>query len=185
MAQRVTLFESAGVRIKRKFDNVCKFTDGVEQMILNLVAECREEGFFNLGERYSSIFHRKKLAAEIEVEMKARACIEDAQLNWSRGEPEMAQHLVKYVIKEQRPSFTHPKALRMMGEYLAEARLEDTNTIVKSYFMKSIKFSANLKNNEPIKAGKAYHLPVEQRTRLDLENRKRNNQAMAKCKIFR
>lgn len=182
LAQRVVLFESAGIRVKRKLDNVCKFTDGVEQMILNLVAECREEGFLNKGERYSLMFHKKKLSVEIEHEMRARGFIEDAQLNWSRGESEMAQHLINHVIKEQRPSFTHPKALRMMGEYLAEARLEDTNTIVKSYFMRSMKFSTNLRSKDL--TGKAYNLPAEERMHLDLENRQRNYQAMAKCMIL-
>lgn len=184
LAQRVTLFESAGIRVKRKLENVCKFTDGVEQMILNLMAECRDEGIPNLSERYLSMFHNKKLSTEIEHEMRARAHIEDAQLNWCKGKSEMAQHLINHVIEEKRPSFTHSKALRMMGEYLAEGRLEDTNEIVKTYFMRSMKFSANLRTYNKDIGVKAYNPPPEERIHLDLDNRKRNYQAMAKCKIL-
>lgn len=178
LAQRVTMFQSAGVRARRKIENVCKFTEGIQQMILNLVTECREEGFTNLGNRYSCALQKMTLSRE----MRAKALIEDAQLNWNGGETEMAKHLISAVIDENTPSFTHSKALGMMGEYLAEARLEDTRTIFKSYLMKSMMFSANLKMNDKIAAGKTYYHSPEEKERLDLENRRRNYQAMAKCK---
>lgn len=178
LAQRVTLLESAGVRAKRKFESVSKF-DGIQQMILNLVAECREEGFLNLGERYSATLHKKNLIRE----MKARAFIEDAQLNWKRGELEMAQHLITNVAKQEFPSFTRAKAIGMMGEYLAEARLEDTKTIIDSHLKESIRFSSKLQRSD-LKPGESYYVPREERDQLHLENRKRNNLAIAKCKCY-
>lgn len=180
LAQRVVMFQSAGVRARRKIENVCKFTEGIQQMILNLVTECREEGFSNLGNRYSCALQKMTLSRE----MKAKALIEDAQLNWNCGETEMAKHLISAVIDENTPSFTHSKALGMMGEYLADARLEETRTIFKSYLEKSLMFSANLKINDKITLGSTYYHSPEERQRLDLENKRRNYQAMAKCKGF-
>lgn len=182
LAQRITLLESAGVRAKRKFENVCKFGDGIQQMMLNLVAECREEGFLNLGERYSATLQKKNLNRE----MKARACVEDAQLNWKRGESEMAQMLIANVIKQELPSFTRAKAFGIMGEYLAEARLEDTKTIIKSYLKESNRFSDGCRkaSEQTIKPDSAYYVPPDEKERLHLENMKRNHLAIAKCKIF-
>lgn len=147
-------------------------------MILNLIAECREEGFFNLGERYSATLHKMQLSGE----MKAHALIEDAQLSWSRGEGEMTKHMINAVIKDNRPTFSYAKALWMMGEYLADARLEDTKTIIDKYFTKSVSFSSNLKKSENIPVGSAYYYSPEDRQRLELQNKKRNYQAIAKCK---
>lgn len=146
-------------------------------MILNLIAECREEGFLNLGKRYSATLHKLNLNRE----MKARAFIEDAQLNWKRGESEMAQILIANVITQALPSFTRAKAFGMMGEYLAEGRLEDTKTIIKSYLMESNKFSDKIRNSD-IKSDSAYYVPPEEREHLHLENKKRNYLAIAKCK---
>lgn len=179
LAQRVIMVQSAGVRAARKIENVGKFGASLQQMILNLITECREEGFFNLGHRYSATLHKMQLSGE----MKAHALIEDAQLSWSRGEGDMAKHMITAVIAENKPTFTHAKALWMMGEYLADARLEDTNTIIQTYFSKSVSFSTNIKKSEHIPVGSAYYYSPEDRQRLDLENRKRNYQAIAKCKL--
>lgn len=181
LAQRVIIVQSAGVRAKRKIENVCKFGAGLQQMILNLIAECREEGYFNLGERYSATLHKLQLSRE----MKADTLIEDAQLSWARGEGEMAKRLIDAVISETKPTFTHAKALWMMGEYLADARLEDTKTIINHYLLKSVTFSLNVKQqmDEHISVGSVYWKSPEDRQRLDLENRMRNYQAVAKCKL--
>ncbi|XP_031619505.1 serine/threonine-protein kinase ATM [Contarinia nasturtii] len=177
LAQRITLLESAGVRAKRNFEKVFKFGDGIDQMILNLVSECREEGFYNLGERYLSTLYKKKLNRE----MNARAYIEDAQLNWSQGESEMAQKLIENIIKDMFPSFTRAKAIGMMGEYLAEARLEDTKTIINDYFVLSNKTSGGIKkSSDAIKPDSHYYYPPEVRERRHLENKKRNYHAIAK-----
>lgn len=182
LAQRITLLESAGVRAKRKFESVGNFSNGIQEMILNLVAECREEGFLNLGQRYSAMLHKNNLNRE----MKARAFIEDAQLNWKRGECEMAKLLIENVIKQEFPSFTRAKAFGMMGEYLAEARLEDTKTIINSYLKESNKFSAICRKNcDQLKSNSPYYVRPEDRDRLNLENKKRNHLAIAKCKNLR
>lgn len=182
MAQRSIIFQSAGVRARRKIENACNFTNVIQQMILNLVSECRAEGFFNLGERYSVMLHKMELLHE----MKTKALIEDAQLNWQRGESEMTQHMISTVIKEKQPTFTHARALGMMGEYMADGRLEDTKTIIDTYFLKSIRFSSNLKNKNHVKSESSYYYYApDEKERLELENRKRNYQAIAKCKCIR
>lgn len=178
LAQRLTLFQSATLGATRKIEHS---SDGIQQMLLNLVSECHQEGFNNLGKRYSSILHQMKLSNEME----ARALIEDARLNWNRGDTEIAQHLIKAVIDKKVPSFTHSTALAMMGEYLAEARLEDTKTIIQNYLMESMVFSSKIKQKaDKLFLGTTYHEPLEQRVQKDLLNKKRNYHAMAKCKWF-
>lgn len=127
------------------------------------------------------MLHQMKLSNEIE----ARALIEDARLNWNRGDTEIAQHLIKAVIDKRVPSFTHSTALAMMGEYLAEARLEDTKTIIQNYLMESMVFSSKIKQKaDKYFLGTEYHEPLEQRVKKDLLNKKRNYHAMAKCIWF-
>lgn len=176
LAQRFTLFQSATIVATRKIENL---NDGIQQILLKLVTECREEGDTNLGKRYSYILHKMKLPNEIE----AKAFIEDAQLHWIDGKTEMAHSFVKAVIDKKTPSFVHSTALSMMGEYLAEAGMEDTNTVIQNYLMEAMVFSSKLKQKaDRLTAGKAYHQPLEVRERLDLLNRKRNYRAIAKCK---
>lgn len=100
LAQRVIMVQSAGLRAMRKIANVCKFGDSLQQMILNLIIECREEGYFNLGERYSATLHKMQLSHV----MKAEALLEDAQLSWTRGEGEMAKRMIEAVISENKPT---------------------------------------------------------------------------------
>lgn len=178
LAQRVTIFESAGVRFKRKLTNVWQTNNGIQHMYIELVDRCREEGVFNLGKRYLSKLQEKSLSKE----MKARTYIADAQWNWSNGELETAQNLISNVIATKLPSITHAKALGMMGKYLAETRLEDPNTIVKCYLMKSNKFSASYLKQADNFSKNEYYLPAEERQRFHLKNMKRNYQVMAKCK---
>lgn len=181
LAQRVTMVQSAGIRATRKIANVGKFGTSLQQMVLNLITECRDEGFFNLGERYSAELHKMQLPREL----KAEVLIEDALLSWTRGDGDMAKHMISAVINQHKPTFTHAKALWMMGKYLADARLEDTNTIIEKYFERSVGFSTKVKqNSENITADSAYYYTPEDRKRLDLENRKRNYQAIAKCKLL-
>lgn len=69
-----------------------------------------------------------------------------------------------------------------MGVYLADFRLEDTYTIIQKYFEKSVKFSTKVKQNDfPVDS--PYYRTPEDATRLELANRKRNYQAMAKCTL--
>lgn len=100
LAQRVIMVQSAGIRAMRKIENVCKFGVSLQRMVLNLITECREEGYFNLGERYSATLHKMQLSNE----MKAETLIEDAQLSWTRGEGEMAKHMIAAVIDENKPT---------------------------------------------------------------------------------
>lgn len=178
LAQRTTMLESAGVVAKRKIE---KLNDCMQQMILNLVVECREEGAINLGERYLNTVQKMVLSSE----MQARVHLENAKLNWSRGNWEMAQHLLSTVVKMQVPSLTHAQALGMLGEYLAEARLEDTSTVIQTYLIKSTNFSTKFKKNAGAIAPESpYYQSPQQIERVELANRKRNYLAMAKCKQF-
>lgn len=68
----------------------------------------------------------------------------------------------------------------MMGLYLADSRLEDTNTIIQKYFEKSVNFSTKVKQSDIPVENPYYHSP-EDGARLDLANRKRNYQAIAMC----
>lgn len=179
LAQRITMLQSVGVRAKRRFENSYNLSNSlIPQMMLNLVAECREEGFFDFGQRYSVTLQRMELPREMEL----KALIEDAQLSWHRGEGEMAQHMIDKVISKETPTFTHAKALGMKGEYLADARLEDTNIIIKSYLQDSVTFSATIKTKGEDFRKKPFYHPPKEREHLDMENRKRNYQAIAKCK---
>lgn len=176
LAQRLTMFQSAKSVATRKIES---FGDGIQQMLRKLASECRREGCNNWARRYLSKLHEiiEKKGIDASKELKARALIEDAQLTWSQGETETAQHMITAVINMNLPSFTHSKALGIMGEYLAETHLEDTKTIIDKYLLKSIESSSNLKEIE----GKIYRQPLEEIKRL---NRKRNYQAMAKCNYF-
>lgn len=69
-----------------------------------------------------------------------------------------------------------------MGLYLADSRLEETNTIINKYFDKSVNFSTKVKQTV-IPVDKPYYHTPEDGARLDLANRKRNYQAIAKCKL--
>lgn len=121
----------------------------------------------------------------LSKEIQARALIEDAQLNWSRGDSEIAQHLIQAVMEKKIPSFTICTATGMMGEYLAEARLEDTKTIIQKYLMESMVLSSKLKKMDLSHVTNTdYHHPPEESERLDLLNKKRNYHAIAKCKAF-
>lgn len=176
LAQRLTMFQSAKAVATRKIESS---GNGIQQMLRKLASECRRAGFNNWARRYLSKLHKliEKKGFDVSKELKARALIEDAQLTWTQGETDAAQQMITAVIDMKLPSFTHSKALGIMGEYLAEARLEDTKTIIDKYLLKSIESSTNLKEIE----GKIYRQPLEEIKRL---NRKRNYQAMARCKCF-
>lgn len=109
--------------------------------------------------------------------------IEDAELNWSRGEVELAKLLVLHLINEQRPSTAHIKAHCIYGEYLAETQSENIRTIIDSYFKKSINASKNYISIE-ISTNASHYQPIEARKQFDLINKKQNYQLIAKCMNF-
>lgn len=67
LAQRVRLFEAAGVRAKRKIESVCKSEDSIPAMVLQLAGECREEGHFTLATRHLATINAERLSREMTV----------------------------------------------------------------------------------------------------------------------
>lgn len=67
LAQRITIFKSAGTRARRKIETVYNLKDGIQQMTLNLATECREEGYQNLSQRYLSSIQNMQLTRDMKV----------------------------------------------------------------------------------------------------------------------
>lgn len=74
--------------------------------------------------------------------------------------------------------------MRMYGEYLAETGAESAQKVIDSYFKKSIIKSNNFKSKMEDYKMKDFYLPPAVVGKIDLENRKRNYHAMAKCKYL-
>lgn len=70
LAQRIAIFHSAGVRAKRKIESVLNVTEGIQDMLLNLVAEAREEKNYNMATRYLAMLSRQPLSKEIQVSFR-------------------------------------------------------------------------------------------------------------------
>lgn len=67
LAQRMTLLNLAGIRARRKIENIYQISDGVQEMLLNLVKECRKEGFNNFATRYLTTLYSINPSREIKV----------------------------------------------------------------------------------------------------------------------
>lgn len=67
LAQRVRLFEAAGVRAKRKLHDVWKSEEGIPEIVLQLVSECREEGYFTSATRHLTTINAEHLSREMTV----------------------------------------------------------------------------------------------------------------------
>lgn len=69
LAQRIVILKTAGVRALRKikiFDE--QFSkNGIQQMILDLGSECREEGHHNLCRGYLSTLKTMQLSKDMKV----------------------------------------------------------------------------------------------------------------------
>lgn len=73
LAQRITIFNLAGVRAKRKIEAVVKMSEGIQSMLLNLVSEARKEESFNLATRYLATLNSMQLSSEIKVFILSQA----------------------------------------------------------------------------------------------------------------
>lgn len=67
LAQRIVLFNSAGVRAKRKIESFFNISEGTQEMLLNLASVCRKEGFSNLAIRYMADLHSMELPRDFQV----------------------------------------------------------------------------------------------------------------------
>lgn len=65
-AQRIALIRVAGIRAKRKIDSILK-ADGLQRMMLDLIGDCREEGYYNSCTRYLLMLQQLTLSKEMQV----------------------------------------------------------------------------------------------------------------------
>lgn len=76
MAQRIEILNSIGVRARRKVENVLEVTEGIQDMLLNLVSESIEEKKFSLATRYLAILNNQQqtLSKENKVNVSNFLC---------------------------------------------------------------------------------------------------------------
>lgn len=136
LAQRLTLFES-DIHIKSKLQD--QLPNGLEQMHLDLMTECREAEDFDLAKTYSARLQKIILSKPaLSKEFLAKVHLENAQLYWDNDEVDNAEYFIELVIDSKIPSFTLSKGLCMMGELRAKSGLKRTKVIAKDYLSKSI-----------------------------------------------
>lgn len=186
LAQRIILFQSAGLRAQRKIENVCNLTNGIQQMILELAGECREERCFNMSQRYLASLREMNTSREMSIKM----LYENAKLSWDIGDHVLTKHMIDAVRNERILSHVPIAAWGMYGEYLAETRAENTRTIIEEYFKKSNRMSKALmmKVSSDSESNRIYRrdccLSLEEVQQFKSDNKVRNLRAMAKCKSF-
>lgn len=184
LAQRIILFQLAGVRAQRKIENVCNLTNGIQQMILQLAGECRVEGCYSKSQRYLASLRELNPSRDMTTKM----LYENAKLSWDIGDHVLTKHLIDAVRNQRGLSEVPIAALGMYGEYMAETRAENIRTIIEEYFKKSNKMSKALKmklesaaqSNQNILSDS--NLSLEMMRKFDSDNIIRNLRAMAKCK---
>lgn len=67
LAQRIAIFNSAGIRARRKIESVLEINEGIQNMLLNLIAESRKEKSFNMATRYLATLNNQVLSKEMKV----------------------------------------------------------------------------------------------------------------------
>lgn len=186
LAQRIILFQLAGIRAQRKIENVCNLTNGIQQMILELAGECREEGCLNMSQRYLATLREMNPSRDMTIKM----LYENAKLSWDIGDHVLTKQLIDSVRNEIIFSHVPIAALGMYGEYLAETRAENTKTIIEKYFKQSNILSKKLITKLESEAQNSHknrrdsHLSLEVMHKFRSDNKIRNLRAMAKCKGF-
>lgn len=110
------------------------------------------------------------------------ASIEDAQLNWSKGECELAIKLVQTVVDAKSVTMAYIKAIGICGEYLAETRAENTKTVVDSYLRRSVTLSKRFSETNHFPETHELYKTDDERKRFNVANQQRNSRAIAMCK---
>lgn len=105
--------------------------------------------------------------------------VEDAQLNWCKGEFELAMKLMHTVLHSETSLMTRIQARGIYGGYLAETCTENPDTIIEEYLTKSIKLS---KAYAAKKASQDVRQQEDELKKFDLANQERNYKAIAKCR---
>lgn len=185
LAQRIILFQSAGIRAQRKIENVCNMTNGIQEMILELAGECRQEGYLNMSQRYlASLREMNHLSRDITIKM----LFENAKLAWNIGDHVLTKQLLTAVQNEVIISHVPIAAVGMYGEYLASTRAENTKIIIEEYFKESNKLSKAFKLKLESEAQsnqqnqRDSHLSLDVVQKFYSDNKIRNLRAIAKCK---
>lgn len=198
LAQRIALLNSAGIRAKRKIENYCQLTDGVQEMLLKLAKDCRKEGFYNFAARYLASLYSINPSREMKVmsstyvlysvllhllfNFQAHAYIEDAELNWCIGEKSLAKKLVHDVTEEQFVSLSIFTAKRLYGEYLAETRTENIKDIIVKYFQHSLDLLSKYKGNRHKVKNTAFEKSLKNFDEFEIKSKFKTYRSIAICK---
>lgn len=67
LSQRIQIFKTAGVRAKRKIESIFGIDEGIQEMVLNLAVECRQEGAHALAVRRLAELESMSLSHEMRV----------------------------------------------------------------------------------------------------------------------
>lgn len=138
LAQRLTLFNLAGIRATRKLQSFYCVEQVSHSTILNLLKLARKEGHYDVATRYLAMLHQLDLSADIKVKL----LLEDGQLNWKLGQQSLAKDMVYKCFKSNvyEANLTRTIALRKYGKYMADSYSENVKTITDRYFKQSIEF---------------------------------------------
>lgn len=101
--------------------------------------------------------------------MKAKYHIEDAKLNWALGDPLLAKKLIEFVSSKKDAILPYLTSQRILGQYLAEIRSEETKKIIEMQ-EKSLKILKKIKTEEI----HAFHV----------QHKLKTHHLIAKCKNF-
>lgn len=114
------------------------------------------------------------------VPVQAKYHIEDARLNWALGNQPLAKQLIECVTEKKFVSFSYLTSQRILGEYLAETRSEETKVVISDYLANSIKNLQNMKSNK----NKLKDITTEDFNIFYAKHKLETYQLIAKCKSF-
>lgn len=179
LAQRITILRSAGVRATRRLQNTFNVPADVQQtMLLDVAREARHEGQLNMAVRYLAVLNGMPALSN---QAKSGLWLEDAQLNWQRGDRMLAKRLIQQSLSNTDPesSLSRASALRIYGECLADTQSSDTRTLIDKYFLNSLKLLGTIEvEREPLAA--RMRMPATEIGAFVLQHRRRAYEAIGK-----
>uniref|UniRef100_A0A182QR64 Serine/threonine-protein kinase ATM n=1 Tax=Anopheles farauti TaxID=69004 RepID=A0A182QR64_9DIPT len=132
LSQRLSIFSNAGVRAKRTW-----IPPAIYNTLLHLIHESRLRGNDGCAMRNIALIGKQQLPNNVESVVK----LEDAQLNWTSGNRQLARELAREVIDSGK--YTDPMvkavAYRVYGEFMAESHTQDIKSLYLDYFQKAQK----------------------------------------------
>ncbi|XP_041787595.1 uncharacterized protein LOC121602901 isoform X1 [Anopheles merus] len=133
LSQRLSIFSTAGIRAKRKW-----VPPAVYSTLLLLIHESRLRGFVDCAVRNVVLIGKQELPANVQ----SVVMLENAQLNWSAGQPVLAKELAWEVMNSAK--YTDPMvkgvACRLYGEFLAEGHSQEIKSLCSDYFQQAEKY---------------------------------------------